>query len=90
MAAHDQTVTKNKIKTECPRPLCRLCRERKEKMSQVVTECKMLLCTQKQYHIQQPDRVGVTVNWVMYKRQIFKCNQRVWTQTRESARKWDC
>ena len=51
MAAHDQTMTKNKIKTECPHPLCRLCRERKEKMSQVVTECKMLLCTQKQYHI---------------------------------------
>ena len=46
--------------------MCRLCGEREETISHVVTECKML--AQKQYRLWRHDRVGVVIHWVMCQR----------------------
>ena len=73
MAAQDQALRTNAIKSRVDKadvsPMCRLCGEREETISHVVTECKML--AQKQYKLWRHDRVACVIHWTICKQHGF-------------------
>ena len=75
-AAQDQALRTNYIRNMIDKqdvsPMCRLCGEREETVSHIVTECKKL--AQKQYTNWRRDQVTKVVHWKLCQNYDLQCN----------------
>ena len=63
--------------------MCRLCGEREETISHIVSECKML--ASKHYRLWRHDRVATVIHWVLCQRYGFPFEENWYNHTPESV-----
>ena len=85
LAAQDQALRTNSIKCRIDKeeisPTCRMCKEKEETISHILSECKML--AQKQYKIWRHDKVAQIIHWNLCGRWGFERNGRWYDHTPE-------
>ena len=65
---------KFKIDKTVTNPMCRLCGEREETVSHILSECKML--AQNKYKIWRHDQAAKIIHWSICRKNSFEVNER--------------
>lgn len=77
-AAQDQALRTNSIKNRIDKedvsPMCRLCGEREETVSHIVTECKKL--AQREYKMWRHDKIGQVIHWKLCQKYNIPCKDK--------------